>query len=327
MHTQIEFHEFFRALRNDEVEIVYRHPVVAEALAALGRKPRARPAGASDERFMLYVFDNLLSQDSLQTLACALRQSGATGMLVPLAKRSEALQTERVQQLFAQIFALDAVDIARTLHLRRAALALMVDHAGVEARLLDGKLAAHFSPEGRLDVLNPHFSIRHGSLYNLGHFLELACVNRARQSASVVLSGGFPFAGVVYEGNRRCISSRLDLAIRQLNADLAADADSNRLYIDNNTLVDVQSRGLSLLDRLRQWLPDDQRQVTEFSFGCNAALYHTVDFSDGSILNETVEGLHVGIGWPEQLHLDFILPMRLDRVFAPGCVEKRPPLY
>ena len=324
MDTQIGFPDFFRALRNDEVEIVYRHPIVAEALAALGRKPRARaglPDG-HDARLMLYLLDDLQSQDSLQNLSGRLRQSGATGMLVPLAKRSEALQAAQLQQLLAQIFAFDEADIARILHLRRAALALMVDHAGAETRLLDGQLAAYFSPHGRLDVLNPHFSIQRGSLYNLGHFLEMACVNRARQPASVVLHGEFPFAGVVYEGNRRCISGQLDRAIRQLNADLAANAGDNRLFIAGNALVDVHANGSSLLNLLRHWLPDEQLQVSEFSFGCNAALYHTVDFCDGSILNETVEGLHIGIGWPEQLHLDFVLPLRLDHILALTGTER-----
>jgi hypothetical protein len=316
MQSSIEFHDFFLALQNDEVKIVYHHPIVAEVLATLNKRnhcPLDR-IDALDDSLILYLHDDFLSHGSLQHILSQLKKSHATGMIAPYSKRSEALQADKILQLLRQILALTRADIDHALRLRRAALELFLSHAGGELTLLNKQLSVCFKPAGRLRILNPRCSILHGTLYNIGHLLELACVNSPRQPPDMVLNGVFPFAGMVYEGNRRFISAQLDHTIQRLNAEFASNTGKNQLFIQANKVIDVQSNGQSVLNLLMPHLPGAHREVTEFSFGCNALLYQTVDFCDGSILNETVEGLHIGVGWPEYVHLDFVLPMRLSGV-------------
>ncbi|MBY0443260.1 MAG: hypothetical protein K2Q25_14170 [Mycobacteriaceae bacterium] len=80
------------------------------------------------------------------------------------------------------------------------------------------------------------------------------------------------------------------------------------LQIRDNQLVACLVDGHDIKDEVAQWTRSYGLGITECSIGTNSQVLASADWSLNSLMNESAQGIHLGFGLYDGMHVDFICP-------------------
>lgn len=196
------------------------------------------------------------------------------------------------------------IDFHGTLARRQAYYEQLFGCTRLEVETAGGVLSCHFNDE--VEAANLDTNLEPGWLYSAAEFFEASIINLQHERSSYRLEGPFRFDGLIYLFNNPAMALRcgptLELFVRH------AVRGNNTVWFADNRVSRLVLGGVDLTEAFEELVAGREREgaSTECAFGCVDSV-QAPDWQMNSLINESVHGVHVGVGMGREIpHIDFI---------------------
>ncbi|MBK8266368.1 MAG: hypothetical protein IPK80_34205 [Nannocystis sp.] len=197
------------------------------------------------------------------------------------------------------------VDFAATLTRRAAYYDAILSCDSAEVLPPKGPLMCAMGDS--VEIANRDDEMAPGWLYSVSEFLEASLVNIECDRSTFCLDGEFAFDGLIYLFNNPELRERAGRTLDEWSR-LAARG-GNTATLVNNSLTRLVLGGVDETSRLMDLTRGREREraATEFAFGCVDYDLAAQDWTRNSVMHESFDGVHVGIGMGQEIpHFDLI---------------------
>jgi len=167
-----------------------------------------------------------------------------------------------------------------------------------------GVLCCRFG--GAVEVANNDVEMEPGWMYSVAEFFESSIVNLEADRSSFTVNGDFGFDGLIYLCNKDELRAQWGRALDEL-VRLSTSGHNVATFVENQ-IVRLVVGGQDKTALLLELITGKERQgsATEFALGC-VDFPLAQDWTINSVMHESTNGAHVGIGMGREIpHIDFI---------------------
>ncbi|MEH2067805.1 MAG: hypothetical protein V7K47_06500 [Nostoc sp.] len=159
-----------------------------------------------------------------------------------------------------------------------------------------------------IEIANADVELEAGWFYSVAEFWESSVVNTKANKSSFSVNGIFYFDGILSQTTTQETKENNWKPLKYLT-DKVVSSQEKYLQIEDNAItqliIDGQDETSILLDMTYNLERD--LSLTEMAFGANKHIGEKIDWSINSVVNEGIDGTHVGIGMAQKApHIDFI---------------------